>query len=176
MVRIEITAVPSFRDVAGRFARANEQLLHIREQELRAEGPILAGMVKDRVSLKTGPGSTLQDAVNWTTEPSFAGIALHVTAPESAAAHAIYPRNTGALRFYSPKIGTTVVVPAGGGKASFYDKSGTFWSGKGYVMHPGGTLRPLFTPIMQDSLNNWLVSGGSTVLNRISVRYIQALS
>lgn len=176
-MKIEIISKPTFRDVRGRFAAANDQLLAIRRDALRSEGGYLVGLVRQELDVKTdGRSGKLGAAVRFNTrEYGKDELRLNVTAPSKARPHRIYPRNAGALAFFWGKIGAFVVVPKGGGRPTRFDKAGTLWVGKGYVDHPGGSLRPLFTPVMARALERWTAERGAVVLRQISTRYKSAV-
>lgn len=173
-VRISITARPTFRDVAGRFAKANEGLLDSKRDALRREGAVLVQLVRAELNEKTkGRSDRLGSAVRFNTRVNNSNeVRLSVTAPAQAGPHRIYPRNAGALAFSWGKAGAFVIVPRAGGFRTHYGKDGILWVGKGYVDHPGGSLVPLFSGVMDRALNSWQASGGNEVLRQIASRYI----
>ncbi len=172
MTRFTVTSKPTFRDLQGRFARAEKELIDIRRDELRAEGRLLVKLVQKKTEQKVKQrNAKLEQGIRFKTFISGDDVRLSVTAPEKAAPHRIQAKNAKALAFGWPKIGMNVIVPKAGGFKT-HVRNGRLWVGKGYVDHPGGTLVPLFTPILAASLREWESSRGRIVLNRISLRYV----
>ncbi len=176
MTRFTVTSKPTFRDLQGRFAKAEKELINIRREELRQEGRALVKLVQKKTEQKVKQrNAKLEKGIRFKTFQRGDNVELSVTAPEKAAPHRIQAKNAKALAFGWPKIGMNVVVPKAGG-FSTHVRNGRLWVGKGYVDHPGGSLVPLFTPILAAALREWESSRGRVVLNRISLRYITELN
>lgn len=176
-VAIRIKARPTFRDLQGRFAKAEESLLETRREELRNEGRVIVQLIQGGIRRKVGQydSSKLESGVRFNTQQRGNTIGLNVTVPAKARRHRIYARNVKALAFSWPRVGMQTFVPRRGGFRT-HVRGGELWVGKGYVDHPGGTLVPLMTPILKDAQQDWSQSRGMIVLRRISTRYTQELT
>ena len=172
--RITIIVRPTFRDLAGRFTKANEGLLASKRDILRQQGKRLVQMAREELDDKTdGRSGKLASAIRYNTRiVNDNEVRLSVTAPGRAGPHRIYPRNAGALAFSWGKVGAFVLVPRSGGFRTHYGKDGVLWVGKGYVDHPGGTLVPLFSGVMERTLDRWSVGGGQEILQQIASRWV----
>lgn len=135
------------RDLQGRFARADQALLDIRLDELRGlRQRHVQALQREAPKGKTGKfakgihGRVFQrgDEIGYMIflPQPIATFIIKGTRP-----HRIYPRRAGALAFMWERIGKRVVVPAGGGFRSHH-RGGAFFSGKGYVDHPGTRPNP----------------------------------
>lgn len=172
-VVIEIKSTPTFRDLHGRFAKAEAELIEIRREQLRNEGRVFVPMIQRNLRAKIGP-SKIEQGVRFNTRTTGGNIQLHVTAPGRARPHIIRAKNKGALAFFWPKVGMMTFVPKRGGFRTHVSRNELF-IGKGYVNHPGGSLVPLLSPIMQKSKNDWMSARGRAVLRSISTRYVEAI-
>jgi len=177
MTRFTVESRPTFRDLGGRFARANDDLLDIRREELRTEGRFLVNLTKKKLKDKTAPysSSKLENAIRFNTRSDGQTVRLSVTTPSQAGPHKIAPLNAQALAFNWPRVGMMTFVPRGGGFKT-HVRAGQLWVGKGYVDHPGGSLVPLFTPLLEDANSEWSNTRGRAVLNRISLRYVKSIT
>lgn len=170
MVAIQITSSPSFRDVGGRFAKAEKAILEERRNQLRIEGPKLVQYAKEEAPKKTGK---FREGIRWNTRTVGDSLRLRVTVPQPLGTyiekgtkkHRIYPKNANALVFPWLKVGMLTVVPKGGGFRTHVRK-GTLWVGKGYVDHPG--TKP--NPFLKRALTRWRPNGYK-VLRQISSRF-----
>jgi len=174
-VRITTEVLPTWRDVQGRFARAEKELLEARRDELRGEGRVIVQMARANLREKIGRPSGLENAIRFNTQDNGDTIVLNVTAPGYAKPHKIQARYKSALSFFWPRVGLQVAVPKRGGFRT-HVSGGTLWVGKGYVNHPGGSLVPLMTPVLQKTNREWLPSRGDQALRRMSLRYVQELT
>jgi len=173
-----VTAKPTWRDVMGRFTKAEKDLLEARRDELRIEGRYLVGLVQKKLQAKTAPydSSSLTSRIRFNTRVVGDDVRLSVTAPGQARPHRIQARNVGALAFFWPKVGMQTFVPRRGGFRTHVTADGRLFIGKGYVDHPGGSLEPLMSPIMEASGDEWLATRGQIALARISTRYVDSLT
>ena len=174
-VRITTEARPTWRDVQGRFARAERELLEARREEMRGQGRVIVQIARGKLREKVKRPSGLENAIRFTTRQEGDAIVLNVTAPSHAKPHRIQARYAGALAFFWPRVGMQVMVPKRGGFRT-HVRGNTLWVGKGYVDHPGGSLVPLMAPILIDTNREWLPSGGQQALRRMSLRYVQELT
>jgi hypothetical protein len=167
-----IESRPTFRDVAGRFAKANEELIDEARRRLRSEGPVIVEIARKHLRAKTAPYSSakLEVGIRYNTRITQQGVRLAVTAPGKAGPHRIYARRARALAFNWPKVGMMTFVPKRGGFRT-HVRNGALFVGKGYVDHPGGTLKPLMEPIMEKTQDEWFNTRGRVILSRISTRW-----
>lgn len=176
-VAIRIEAKPTYRDLQGKFTRANDALLTAKRDELRGEGRIMVDSIRGKIRTKTAPYSSvkLEQGVRFNTRQSGETISLNVTVPARAGKHRIQARFARALSFFFGRIGMQLIVPRRGGFRTFV-KDGRMFSGKGYVDHPGGSMVPLLKPILEDEQREWSQTRGLVALRRISTRYTQELT
>jgi hypothetical protein len=176
-VAIRIEARPTFRDIQGKFARANDALLAARRDELRSEGRVLVQLVQGGIRRKVAPyrSASLESGIRFNTRQTGETISLNVTAPAKARPHRIAARNARALAFFWPRVGMQVFVPKRGGFRT-HVRNGALMVGKGYVSHPGGSLVPLLEPILEDAQDEWMRTRGGVVLRRISTRWQRELT
>ena len=151
-VAIRIEARPTFRDLQGKFARAEDALLAAKQEELRNEGRAIVQLIQGGIRRKVAPynSSKLESGIRFNTQQSGDTVSLNVTAPAKARPHRIAARNAQALAFFWPRVGMQVFVPKRGGFRT-HVRGGALWVGKGYVDHPGGSLVPLLKPILEDA-------------------------
>ena len=165
---------PTFRDVQGRFAKAEKALLEAKRDELRVEGRYLVEMVARRLQAKIGPNK-IEKGIRFNTQQSANSVKLNVTAPGQAKPHRIEARNKAALAFFWPTVGMQVFVPKRGGFRT-HVRNNALWVGKKGVDHPGGSLVPLIQPIIRDVSDDWLQSRGREVLQRMALRYVSGVT
>lgn len=176
-VAFRIEARPTFRDLQGKFAKAEDALLAARRDELRAEGRIIVQLVQGGIRRKVGKydSSKLESGVRFNTRQTGETVSLNVTVPARARPHRIYARYAKALAFFWPRVGMQTFVPKRGGFRT-HVRNGSLMVGKGYVDHPGGSLVPLMTPILKEAGQDWTQQRGLITLRRISTRYTQELT
>ncbi len=177
-MKFTVTAKPTWRDVMGRFSRAEKELLEAGRDALRGEGRQIVSLAQRKLQEKTAPydSSSLANGIKFNTRILKNNVRLNVTAPAKAGPHEIRPRFAGALAFFWPKAGRQVIVPKRGGFKTHVRENGTLMVGKGKVDHPGGTLVPLMGPIMEAAGNEWLTTRGDQVLRRLTTRYTDSLT
>ncbi len=146
MATISFEVRPSFRDVKGKFAKADDELLRDKRDMMRDLGRVGVRLLKDEAPKKSGESA---NKIGFRTSQQGEVIDLAFTIPpplkpfviEGTKPHEIAARNAGALRFFWPKIGMMVMVPKGGGFKT-HERDGTLWIGKGHVNHPGTKANP----------------------------------
>lgn len=142
MPQSSVTFRPPFRDVLGRFARADKQLLENKRKTVRLLGRRWVELAKEEAP--EGKTGQFRQSIRFQTFVKDKEVGFTSSAAQplgkwitgGTRAHKIYPRNKGALYFFFSKIGMWTVVPKGGGFKS-HVSGGKFWVGKGYVNHPG---------------------------------------
>ena len=174
-VAIRFKSIPTFRDLAGKFAKADRQLLEIRRDVLRGEGRGLVRMAQENTREKIGEPSVIEKGIKFNTRVSGKSVSLNILAPATAKPHRIAARHAKALAFFWPRVGMQTFVPKRGGFRTHVRGGNVLMIGKGYVDHPGGSLVPLMTPIMRRTMNDWQSSRGRVVLNKISTRFTAVL-
>ncbi len=151
---LEFKATPSFRDLQGRFAKANADLLVSRLELMRELGRRMADLSQDEAPEKTGAFKRTIGAYTF-VEGQAIGFRIRMAQPlgsfilEGTHAHIISARNAMALRF---EVGGRIV----------FAKS---------VQHPG-TKPNRFT---SRAYRQWLPEA-RTGLRRISLHYQQTLT
>lgn len=173
-IALKIVTRPTFRDLQGRFAKAEQALLDAKRDELRDEGRYLVQQFKDNLRAKIGENK-LENAIRFNTRQVGDNVRLSVTAPGHARPHRIAARNASALAFNWQRVGMMTFVPRRGGFRT-HVRNGQLWVGKGYVNHPGGSLEPLIVPILQRTSDEWTATRGRRVLQRMTTRYTQELT
>lgn len=173
-VAIRFKSTPTFRDLAGKFTRADRDLLEIRRDALRSEGRALVRLAQENTREKIGQPSKIENGIKFNTRVSGGSVSLNVLAPSQAKPHRIAARRANALAFFWPRVGMQTFVPKRGGFRT-HVRGRVLMIGKGYVDHPGGSLVPLMTPIMRRTMDEWTQSRGQAMLNRISTRYTAVL-
>ena len=147
MAEIRATVRPSFRDVQGRFTKANEGVLEDARNEMRVLGRQWVRIAQEEAP--KGKTGNFARGIRFRTQQRGEQIELEGTIPqplgtfitEGTKAHPIAARQANALRFFWPKIGKMVIVPKGGG-FSTHVRNDTLWVGKGRVDHPGTQPNP----------------------------------
>jgi hypothetical protein len=99
-VRITTEARPTWRDVQGRFARAERELLEARREEMRGQGRVIVQIARGKLREKVKRPSGLENAIRFNTRQEGDAIILNVTAPSHAKPHRIQARYAGALAFF----------------------------------------------------------------------------
>jgi hypothetical protein len=138
---INLTFKPPFRDIAGRFAKANQQLLEDRREMVRTLGRRYVELAKEEAPKKSGEfakGHLFRTFIQGDR------IGFNAYSPQplgtfiirGTATHHIAANAASALYFFWPKVGMFTVVPKSGGFAT-HVSDGKLWVGKGYVSHPG---------------------------------------
>lgn len=169
-----VTVKPTFRDLQGRFARAEKELLEARRDELRNEGRYLTDAITRRLQAKIGQNK-IERGIRFNTQQSGNAVKLNVTTPGRAKPHRIAAKNANALAFFWGRIGVQVFVPRQGGFPT-HRRGGDLWVGKGHVDHPGGSLVPLLEPIVRDVAGEWEHGRGRQALQRMATRYVTAVT
>ncbi len=171
---LQIISKPTFRDLRGRFARADEALLTEKRERIRALGRRYVEIARQEAPERTGKFRksliyrTFQsgDEVGFTAysqQPLGTFIVLG-TKP-----HIIQARQKSALYFFWPKVGMDTIVPKGGGFKT-HVAGGRLWIGKGYVNHPG--TQP--NPYHERAYATWLPEA-EIELRRISLKYVEVI-
>lgn len=150
MPQSSVTFRPPFRDILGRFARADKQLLENKRKAVRLLGRRWVELAKEEAP--EGKTGKFRESIRFQTfvkdkEVGFTSSAVQPLGKwivGGTRRHRIYPRNKGSLYFFWGKVGMYTVVPKEGSGIfarhghGFTGKAyGKFWVGKGYVNHPG---------------------------------------
>ena len=169
-LKLTVKTTPPFRDQRGRFRKADKAAKDSLRNSMRSQGRIVTGIVKDELAAKIGQrNAKLEKGIRFNTRQQGNTTRLNVTVPQKARPHKIYPKRK-ALAF--KWRGLNVVVPRGGGFKT-HKRGNTLWVGKGFVQHPGGSLQPLFGPVLDKSLKKWRSSEEPEVISR-AVRSFEA--
>lgn len=171
---ISITSTPTFRDLLGRFAAADTELLAEKRERMRVLGRRMLEIARDEAPSKSGK---FRNSLIYRTfeQDNQVGFNLYSAQPlgtyivMGTKAHKIAPKNANALYFYWPKVGAYVVVPKSGGFKT-HMAGGKLWVGKGYVNHPG--TQP--NPYNKRAYERWEPEA-LPELRRISTKYIQVI-
>ena len=146
--RISFEATPGFRDVRGRFVKANREMLDDWREAMRDEGRRAVRFTKDEAP--EGKTGKFKKGIRFRTfqrTKTIMGFTISMPQPlgtfitEGTKRHKIAARRAKALVFFWPKVGMVTVVPKGGG-FNTHVRDGTYWVGKGYVDHPGTKKNP----------------------------------
>jgi hypothetical protein len=143
---LQVITKPPFRDVRGRFVRADAAMLEDRREMVRTLGRRWVEIARTEAPRKSGD---FQRSISYKTFQRGQAIELRAYHAQplgnwiigGTAPHQIAPKG-GALYFFWPKIGRFVVVPKGGGFKTHVRKDGNLWVGKGFVSHPGTKANP----------------------------------
>jgi len=160
---LHITTQPSYRDVFGRFAKANQQLLNDKREMLRRlgrrwveiareEAPVRKGDFRKSIHFRTFEAGQTLELRGYSAEP------LGRYIREGTDPHVIRARRAKVLRFLwpnGPRSSSTFVG------FHFYP----------YVNHPG--TKP--NPYHQRAYSRWQAEAGRE-LRRITVRYRSAIT
>lgn len=171
-----ITASPSFKDIAGRFARAEKILLDARRDEMRELGKRFVVLLKDEAPRgKTGKFRqsiiyrTYQDGSDLTLR-TYHAQPLGTWIIGGTEPHKIQANSAGALYFFWPKIGKFVVVPKAGGFKT-HVRGDELWVGKGFVTHPGTKPNDYASRAFERGKDDINAS-----MRKITNRYVMALN
>lgn len=172
---LSFTVSPPFRDVLGRFVKADAALMEGKRDEMRTLGQNLVAKLKEAAPVgKTGK---FRDSHTFKTFERGKEIELRTYSASplgnfirlGTKPHRIVAKNAKALAFYWPKVGMMTFVPRAGFPFTG-EAGGNFWIGKGYVAHPGTRPNPYqeralagMSPAMQESLR------------KIALRYTESL-
>lgn len=170
-----ITFKPTFRDLAGHFAKADKRLLEEKRKSVRylgkrwveiarEEAPVRSGEFRDSITFKTFIKNDEISLRTYQAEPLGKWIIL------GTKRHPIYPKNKSALYFWFGKVGMFAVVPKGGGFRT-HVAGGKLWIGKGHVDHPG--TKP--NPYNARAYARWMPEVEKEI-NRISTRFVTDLA
>lgn len=171
---LSITIRPPFRDLKGRFVKAEKGLLEDRREMLRNLGRRYVELAKKEAPKRTG---NFAAGIFYRTYEMGKNLEMRAYSPEPLGTfirrgtdpHQIAARNKGALYFYWPKVGMFTVVPkAGGFKTHVADNK--LWIGKGYVDHPGTKANNY----NERAYDQWKPEG-RPALRQIALRYIAVI-
>jgi hypothetical protein len=152
MPQSSITFNPTFRDIRGRFARADANMLRNKQEAVRVLGRRWVEIAKEEAPVRSGK---FRKSINFhvfaknTGDKSKAEVGFTTSSQQplgrwivgGTRPHRIYARNKKALYFFWGKVGMYTVVPRSGG-FSTHVSGGKYWIGKGYVNHPGTKPNP----------------------------------
>jgi len=164
---------PTFREMNGRFTRANKNLLEDRRDLVRTEGRRLVRITRKEIDDSTSGSGKFAQGVRFRTfnRGDQIGLTLSVPQPlgrfllEGTKPHRIVAVNARALRFTSGS-GTVVMVPRNPSYARSHFRDGVLWSAKGYVDHPGTKANPF----IERAKDKWL-PGALVSIRRIATRW-----
>jgi hypothetical protein len=114
MAEVSLTVQPSFRDIQGRFTKANDDLLKDKRDEMRSLGQRWVKFMREEAPKNTGK---FAEGIRFTTRQQGETITLNGTMPqplgtfitEGTKPHPIFPKRAGGfLRFNWPKAGGIV--------------------------------------------------------------------
>lgn len=167
---ITYTVKPPFRDVSGRFVKADAETIKTKRDEMRhlggsfveklkAAAPVgKTGKFRDSHTFKTFERGNEIELRTYSAAPLGRFIRLG-TKP-----HRIVAKRAKALAFFWPKVGMMTFVPRAGFPITG-EAGGSFWIGKGFVNHPGTKPNPYheralvnMSPAMQASLHKIALS------------------
>ena len=168
-IRVEVR--PPFRDVKGRFTKANEALLQAKRKEMRGLGREYVRLARDEAP--KGKTGKFRGGIGFRTaqKGEIIQMTAHMPQPlgtfitKGTRPHWIQAKNKKALAFSWPKFGGWVVVPKRGGFRTHVRK-GTLWIGKGGVNHPGTTANPFH----KRAYRRWRPAA-TKALRRMTVRW-----
>lgn len=171
MAQVSITVRPSYRDIRGRFVKADEQVLTEKREAARVLGREWKRLMRQEAPKKTG---RFADGIGFRTKQTGEEITMEGFMPqplgsyitEGTKAHIIAARNAGALRFFWPKVGMLTFVPKNGGFPTHVNANGDLIIGKGFVNHPG--TKP--NKFNERAFDKWYPSA-RVELNRIAVNW-----
>jgi hypothetical protein len=151
MPQSSITFNPTFRDIRGRFARADANMLRNKQAAVRVLGDRWVEIAKEEAPSRTGKfrqtiryhvfakntgGKNAEVGFTTSSKQPLGKFIIEGTRP-----HRIYARKAKALYFFFGKVGMYTVVPKSGGFGT-HISGGKLWIGKGYVDHPGTRPNP----------------------------------
>jgi len=166
---------PTFRDLAGRFTKAHEQLLADFRDEMRGLGQKFVTFARNEAPKKTGKFAR---GIRYETFASKGGVGFRLKTPQplgtfivkGTKAHIIRAKEASALYFHWDKVGMYTVVPKRGGFRT-HASGGKLWVGKGYVNHPG--TKP--NDFLDRAYRQWQPES-RLALNRISTRFTTTIA
>ena len=176
MTFIRVEARPPFRDLKGRFTKADEALLRAKRDEMRALGREFVRLA--RAEAPRGKTGKFREGIGFRTtqQGQIIRMTAHFPQPlgtfitKGTKAHWIQAKNKKALFFMWLKFGGPVVVPRKGGFRTHVRKD-TLWIGKGGVNHPGTAANPFH----KRAYRRWRPSA-QQALRRMTVRWQEALT
>lgn len=140
-IQIRIETRPSFRDIRGRFIKAETAMLDGRLAKLGKQGQRFLRMARGEAPGRTLPGKLgIEYSFATKTRVSFAIYGpepLLTWVQQGTKPHPIFPRRANALRFHWERKGMLTLVPKGGWFFTGPGAGGVFYIGKGRVDHPG---------------------------------------
>ncbi len=172
---ISYTVKPPFRDILGRFTKADAELIKGKRDEMRTLGGNLVSKLK--AAAPVGKSGKFRDSHSFKTFERGKDIELRTYSASPLGTfirlgtkpHKIAAKRAKALAFYWPKVGMMTFVPRAGFPITG-EAGGNFWIGKGFVNHPGTKPNPYheralasMSPAMQESLR------------KIAGRYVESL-
>ena len=153
MAGFELRSTPTFRDLQGRFARANRELLEVRRESMRELAKRYVTLAQEEAP--GGPGRTVANELGYQTFVDGDELGFRLTAGQIARWHI---RGTGIYGPYRHPI-----VPV---KARFLH---FFWRGKEWFLKSVRGVKPNAFP--GRAYRRWL-PGAREELAKISTRYI----
>jgi len=148
--------IPTFRDLGGRFAKANHALLEIRRDEIRGEARRLTGLAQVEAPMKTGEFAS---NIRYRTHVAGNSVGFSVSAPFPLSAFIIKGTKPHRIPKDRRPPGKPLAFDVGGQTVFAYS-----------VNHPGTKANPF----IGRAYRRWL-PGGRAMLRRISTRYIVEL-
>lgn len=132
---------PPLRDLLGRFARAEGQLLDDKRDAVRGLGRRWVEIAREEAPKHTGEFAR---SIHFRSFERGGSVGFNAYAKQPLGTfivrgtppHSIAARQAGALYFFWPKVGVYAVVPRSGGFKT-HMAGGKLWIGKGFVHHPG---------------------------------------
>jgi hypothetical protein len=154
-----ISAVPTFRDIHGRFAKASEQLLQGHRELMRSQAPRFVMLAREEAPKRSGE---FADNIRYRTFVEENAVGFSVTTPQplgkwivkGTRPHMIRAKNAGSLRFNWSK------GPKGPGV--YFMKS---------VRHPGTKKNPF----VSRAYRRWL-PGARADFDRVSTNFVRTLA
>ena len=172
---IKVTVKPTFRDVRGRFAKADDRMREQKRLSMRYLGMRWVNIAREEAP-KGKTGNFARSIIYRTSEQgnnvilqTYAAQPLSTFIVRGTKSHQIPPRLAGALYFFWPKVGMFVVVPKNP-KFRTHVSDDKLWVGKGYVDHPG--TKP--NPYVQRAYARWKPEA-QPELRRIALKYISVI-
>ena len=163
---VGIKVVPSFRELNGRFARANEGLLEGRRDLMRVQGRRFKELAQQEAPSRTGE---FKGNIRFRTFVQAEALGFTVSSPEplstfiqkGTVAHEIVPRFAKVLRF------TVGAAGAAGAFGGLFAQQVVFTQ---RVSHPGTKANPF----MGRAMRRW-IPGARRDLRRIGLNWVRTL-
>jgi len=158
MPAFTVTSIPTFRDLQGRFAKAEKALIDERRKQMRSLGRMHVEAIQRFAPKKTGEFAR---GIRFRTKQSGDSVSFSVSTPQplgrwlrppGTKPHVIRAKRAKYLRFYWPKVGKVVYFTA--------------------VNHPGYRPKNDFVKQGVDSLEK----ERGIALRKISTRYISEIT